>query len=133
MSGYKNTLNDGREIYIPTWPIDVALENLTRAGQQLGAENVINIAGLNMPAFIVAIMGAKDPKNAVSLVTHFVCQARVAGNKIEPGTIQAMFEDDLAGVAELFTHVMHSQYSRFFELGLAKAVSPSKSDQVSNK
>lgn len=121
---YSASLKDGRKIYIPSWPVDVALENLTLAGKYLGTENVINISTLSIPAVIVAIMGATDPKAAASLVKHFLCTVRIEGDKITPETINSMFEGDLASVAELFAHVMHSQYSDFFKLGLAKVNSP---------
>jgi len=129
MSGYTSALKDGREIYIPAWPIDVSLENLTLAGKCIGAEHVINIASLNISSVIVAIMEADNPKQTASMIKHFVCQARIAGNKIEPGTLDNMFDGDLKGVAELFAHVIHSQYNDFFESGLAKVASPKSSDQ----
>ena len=120
MNGYKGKLNDGREIYIPTWAVDVALENVTLAGKYLGIENVINIAELNTAAVIVAIMSAKEPKLTVGLIKHFVCTVRIEGSKILPETLNEMFEGDLKSIAEIFSHVVHSQYSDFFELGLAK-------------
>ena len=121
--GYKAELKDGRAIYIPNWPVDVALENLTRAGKYLGTENVINIAYLNISAVIVAIMGSQDPKQCAALIKHFVCQVRIDGDKIEQTTIDAMFVGDLGAIAEIFSHVIHSQYHGFFESGLAKAPS----------
>lgn len=123
---YRKRISDGREIYIPNWPVDVALENLTQVGKLLGTENVINISELNIPAAIVAIMKCENPKLATALIKHFVCQVRIDGSKIEPETISAMFEGDLHGVVELFTHVIHSQYSEFFSLGLAKEASQDK-------
>jgi hypothetical protein len=123
---YQATLKDGRAIAIPSWPIDVALENLTHAGKYLGTENVINIASLNIPAVIVAIMGSDEPKLCASIIKQFVCQARIAGSKIEIGTLDTMFDNDLSTVTELFAHVVHAQYHDFFESGLAKAHSPSK-------
>ena len=121
---YKKTIQDGREIYIPSWPVDVALENLTQIGKLLGTENIIRISELNVPAAIVAIMKCDNPKLATAMIKHFVCQVRIAGNKITPSTINDMFEGDLHAVIELFTHVIHSQYADFFSLGLAKEVSP---------
>jgi len=118
---YSAKLRDGRNIYIPSWPVDVALENLTLAGKMLGTENIINIAALNIPSVIVAIMGAEDAKQAAALVKHFICQVRIEGSKIEPATINNMFEGELSTITELFAHVIHSQYNNFFELGLAKA------------
>jgi hypothetical protein len=126
MSGnkeYRNSLKDGREIYIPHWPVDVSLENLTKAGKILGTENIIRIAELNIPASIVAVMNCENPAVASALVKHFVCQVRIEGKKIDTTTINNMFAGDLHGVIELFTHVIHSQYSDFFSLGLAKVAS----------
>jgi hypothetical protein len=120
MSGYSAKLNSGQDIYIPNWPIDVALENLTLAGKYLGSEHVITISELNIPAVIVAIMSAEEPKHCANLIKHFVCQVRIDGDKIEPNTINGMFEGKLPLVAELFAHVMHSQYDAFFASGLAK-------------
>ena len=120
MAGYSATLKDGREIYIPNWPVNVALENLTMAGKYLGTKRVITIAEINIQAVIFAIAESPEPKEAANLVEHFVCQARIAGEKIDPKTINSMFEDDLKSVAEIFTHVVHAQYADFFESGLAK-------------
>lgn len=124
MSGYSAQLVGGQDIYIPSWPIDVALENLALAGKYLGSENVITISELNLAAVVVAIMSANDPKQCAGLVKHFVCQVRIDGSKIEPNTINTMFEDNLALVGEMFAHVLHSQYADFFELGLVKELSP---------
>ena len=121
MSDYKANLKDGRSIFIPAWPVDVALENLSLAGKQLGTENIINISSLNIPAVIVAVMGAEDPKQSAGLIKHFLCTVRMDGEKILPETINKMFSGDLSAVAELFAHVIHSQYASFFESGLAKA------------
>jgi len=123
MAGYTATLKDGREIYIPAWPVNVSLENLTMAGKYLGTERVINISELNIAAVIYAISESAEPKEAANLVEHFVCQARIAGEKIEPNTINTMFEGDLKVVAEIFAHVIHSQYADFFASGLAKETS----------
>lgn len=121
--GYHATLKDMKEIYIPHWPVDVALENLTRAGQHLGTDAVIRISELNIPAVIVAIMDAKDPNQTASLIKHFICQARISGSKIEPSQIDNMFEGNLAQVAEIFAHVIAAQYADFFVSGLAKELS----------
>lgn len=121
--GYHATLKDMKEIYIPHWPVDVALENLTRAGQHLGTDAVIRISELNIPAVIVAIMDAKDPNQTASLIKHFICQARISGSKIEPNQIDNMFEGNLAQVAEIFAHVIAAQYADFFVSGLAKELS----------
>jgi len=126
MKDYKATLKDGRSIFIPSWPVDVALENLTQAGKVLGSENIINISTINIPAVIVAVMNCEDPKTTSALIRHFICQVRIEGDKISPETINNMFEGSLFTVAELFAHVIHSQYSDFFELGLAKEPSLDK-------
>lgn len=123
---YKEKIKDGREIYIPYWPVDVALENLTMVGKLLGTSNVIRISELNVPAAIVAIMDCTEYHEASQMVKHFICQVRIDGSKITPDTVNSMFEGDLHTVIELFTHVIHSQYSDFFNLGLAKEVSPEK-------
>jgi len=129
---YQATLKDGQAIAIPSWPIDVALENLTHAGKYLGTEYVIKMAELaedgsvNTAMVIVAIMESQEPKLCASIIKQFVCQARISGNKIEPGTIDNMFDNNLSIVTELFAHVIHAQYSDFFVSGLAKAHSPSK-------
>lgn len=123
---YTRTISDGREIYIPNWAVDVALENLTLVGKLLGTENIIRISELNIPAAVVAVMSCDNPKLASAMIKHFICQVRIDGSKIEPDTINSMFEGDLHGVIELFTHVIHSQYADFFSLGLAKEVSPDK-------
>tara|TARA_R110000744_G_C19316746_1_gene557241 strand:- start:449 stop:835 length:387 start_codon:yes stop_codon:yes gene_type:complete len=121
---YRKTIKDGREIYIPNWAVDVALQNLSQAGKVFGNENVIRMAELNIPASVVALMSATDPALAARLIKHFVCQVRIDGSKIEPETLNDMFEGKLAVVMELFCHTMHSQFSDFFSLGLAKEVSP---------
>ena len=124
MSDYNETLKSGKEIYVPHWPVDVSLENLAKAGQYLGTNAVIQISEVNIPAVIVSIMEAKDPMQTASLIKHFICQARISGEKIDPSTIDQMFEGNLAEVAEIFAHVIAAQYADFFALGLAKVVSP---------
>jgi len=124
MAGYTANLKDGREIYIPNWPVDVALENLAMAGKYIGADNVINISDLNIASVIVAIMNAENPAKTAELIKHFVCHVRIDGSKIDPSTMNTMFADDLKSVAEMFAHVIHSQYNDFFECGLAKEHSP---------
>jgi len=121
MAGYNATLKDGREIFIPSWPVDVALENLTRAGQYIGSEAIITISELNVAAVVVAIMKSTDPNKTASLIKHFVCQVRIAGSKIEPNQIDEMFTggEGLGQVAEIFAHVIKAQYADFFAFGLA--------------
>ena len=120
MSGYSGTTKDGREVYIPHWPVDVAVKNLSKAGQFIGAENLIRIAEINIPAVILAIATSEDAINVAGLVKHFVCEARLDGDKITPTTYDSKFEGDLKTVAELFALVVHAQYHDFFESGLAK-------------
>ena len=129
MKDYTASLKDGRAIFIPSWPVDVALENLAQASKCLGTESVINISKLCIPTVIVAIMQSEDPKLTSALIKHFICQVRIDGQKISPETINKMFEGDLAVVTELFAHVIHSQYSDFFVLGLVKETSPEKQSQ----
>ena len=124
MAGYSAKLKDGREIYIPSWPVDVALENLASAGKYLGSENVINISELNIASVVVAIMKAENPAKVAELISHFVCSVRIDSSKIEKETINTMFANDIKSVAEMFAHVIHAQYSDFFEYGLVKEHSP---------
>tara|TARA_R110002012_G_scaffold308598_1_gene514940 strand:+ start:567 stop:944 length:378 start_codon:yes stop_codon:yes gene_type:complete len=123
---YTATLEDMREIYVPHWPVDVSLENLAKAGKVLGTNAIIAISELNIPAVIVAIMETEEPAQAASLIKHFICQARVAGDKLQPAQIDEYFEGQLHVVAEIFAHVIAAQYADFFASGLAKAPSPSK-------
>lgn len=126
MSGYSANLKDGREIYIPSWPVNVQLENLTNASKYLGPQHIISIADLDVKAVIVAIMNSVEPAKTAQLIKHFVCQVRIAGNKITEETLDVMFEDDLKGITEIFAHVIHSQYSDFFDSGLVKEPSQDK-------
>ena len=127
---YKRTLGAGQEIFIPDWPVDVALENLAQAGKILGTENIINISELNQASAIVALMSAESPKQAAALIKHFICQVRIDGSKIETATINNMFEGKLELVLELFTHVIHSQFHAFFKSGLAKDNSQEQPSQA---
>jgi len=124
MGGYTATINDGREIFIPSWPVNVQLENLTNVSKYLGAGHVINMASLDLQAVKVAIMSAEDPAQTAKLIKHFICQVRIDGSKIDESTMDEMFQDNLKVVAELFAHVIHSQYADFFDLGQAKEASP---------
>ena len=126
MIPYKKSLKDGRAIYIPNWPVDVALENLSKAGKVLGAENLVMISEGSTPNAIHALMSAEDPALATIVIKHFICQVRIDGSKITPETINDMFEGQLSVVMELFVHVIVSQFAEFFSSGLAKANSPDK-------
>jgi len=120
---YSATLKSGKEIYIPEWDVSTSLENLTRAGKYLGTDNIIHTSALNIPAAIKGLMEAQDPEQATALIKHFVCQVRIGGQKIIPSNVDELFSAGLAEFIEIFTHVIHAQYSDFFELGLAKVVS----------
>ena len=109
MSGYNATLKDGREIYIPSWPVNVQLENLTQASKHLGPQHIISIAKLSVPAVAVAIMNASDAGQVAKLIKHFICQARIEGSKIEEATMDTMLENDLKGITEIIAHVIHSK------------------------
>lgn len=130
---YYAKLRDGRDIYIPNWPVDVALENLAQAGKVFGTPNVIRIAEGNMAAAINALTKSDDPKLASALIKHFICQARIDSKKIEPDTLATMFEGELFVVMELFMHVLISQYADFFALGLVKEHSQEQSPAESNQ
>jgi hypothetical protein len=125
-SGYSGKLKDLREIYVPHWPVDVSLENLTKAGQYLGTESMIFISELNIPAVVVAISESKDPEGCAALIKHFVCNASLEGDKITPSSFDEIFKGKLHVVAEIFAHVVHAQYADFFEQGLAKEPSQAK-------
>lgn len=126
MKGYRANIKDGREIYIPHWPVNVALENLTQAGKYIGTQNIINISELNIPATIIAITTCKEPKIVSALVRDFICQVAIDGDRVTKETIDALFEGNLYVVVELFAHTIHSQYADFFELGLPKVPSQDK-------
>ena len=123
MSGYSTEIKDGREIYIPSWAVNVQLENLTQASKVLGASNVINISEPNVASVTYAIMNAEDAKLTAKLIKHFVCHVRIEGDKITEENIDSYFEGQLSTVIELFAHVIHSQYADFFDSGLAKEAS----------
>lgn len=121
--GYKGSLADGRDIFIPSWPATVQFENLTQACKYLGQDEVISISALNVPAAMLAIMGSEDYKACTGLVMHFIQYARLDGNKLSKEALENM---DMALLIELFTHVVHAQYNDFFVSGLAKAPSQPK-------
>lgn len=117
---YESNLKDGRAIFIPHWPVDVSLENLASAGKYLGAENIITISEGDLATVVVAIMEAKNPKEASNLIKHFISQVRIEGHeKLTPDSINSLFVGSLSVVTELFMHVIVAQYASFFELGLA--------------
>ncbi len=116
--GYSAQLEDGREIYIPTWPANVQFENLTQVCKLLGQDNVVNISTKkDLPIAMVAFMGSDDPQAMTQLMLHFVQQARIEGKKIVVGSLDEL---GMSTIMELFVHVLHSQYNDFFESGLAK-------------
>ena len=123
MSLYKDELRDGWEVSVPSWSPSVALENLTKAGKVLGANEIVSIATLDIRAVIIAVMNAVDPAQASAVIKHFVCSARLDGKRIIPEDYDGLFGGDLAILSEVFAHVVHAQYSDFFERGLGKAPS----------
>ena len=124
--GYKATLKDGREIYIPFWSATIALTNLSKAGKILGADNMVAIANNNKAAAIVSIMNAEDAERASSVVKHFVCSANIENTEINTNSVDTMFNGQLEVVLEIFTHVVCAQYQPFFVSGLAKEASQEK-------
>ena len=120
-TGYKSNLRDGRSIYIPNWSVKVQFENLTQVCKYLGQDNVLEISSLNIPVAMIAIMGSDDAEACTDLVMHFVQQARVEGEKVTIDSIETL---GMPIIIELFAHVIKSQYSDFFVLGLAKDHSP---------
>ena len=122
--GYTATLKGGQEIYIPTWPPLVALENLSKAGEFIGTDNLLRISELSIPAVILAITESPNSKETAGLIQHFVCTARMDDVKITKQEFEKIFEDDLYLICELFAHVVKGVYSDFFVRGLAKGPSP---------
>jgi len=123
MKGYKDTLSNGKDIFIPSWPVDIALENLAKAGQFIGTDRLVSIANKSVPDVIIAIANSEDPTNTAGLIKHFCCSARIGGEKVSPGDFDEIFKGSLKDVAEIFSLVMHSQYHDFFESGLAEVSS----------
>jgi len=123
---YNSTLKNGQELFIPSWPASVALENLSKAGKYIGADNLTRIAELNTAAAMVAIMEAKDSKNTTELIKHFVCEARIDGKKINKQEYDTQFSEDIYIVIEIFCHVVKAQYFDFFKQGLVRETSPSE-------
>lgn len=125
-TGYEAELKDGSTIFIPKWPCSVGLENLTKAGKYIGGNNMITIATeLSMATVILAITESEDAKQTAALIKHFVCSARLNGEKIMVNTYESLFEGNLTLSIEIFTHVVKAQYQDFFESGLAKETCPS--------
>jgi hypothetical protein len=120
MKGYTGILQNKSEIYIPTWPVDAALENLAQASKYLGSEELLAISEKNIPAFMMALTKTSEPAKATALIKHFVCSARVDGDKIHGANYDTLFEGDLHFLADVFVTVVHSQYHDFFLKGLAK-------------
>ena len=76
-----------------------------------------------MAAAMVAIMESKDSGQTAALIKHFVCTARMDGDKIEAQDYDEKFKDNLAITIELFCHVVKAVYADFFALGLVEEVS----------
>jgi len=128
MSGYTATLKGGQEIYIPPWPASVALQNLTKAGEFIGTDNLLRISELNVPAVMLAIAESKNAAETAGLIKHFVCSARMDGEKIIDNNFDKQFEEDLLLMCEIFAHVVKAVYGDFFVQGLAKEASPDNSE-----
>ena len=134
MKEFRDTLDTGEEIYIPTWPVDVALQNLTSAGMYLGGSNMVAIAERDEKAFIVALTSADDPENTYALIEKFVSAAAVSGEKaVTPAQFKSMYNGNLALLSKVFCAVVHANYHDFFESGLTKAPSQSQSDKEQDK
>ena len=118
--GYSTELTEGQEIYIPVWSPTVALANLTQVSKILRSALEDEIPGLEVPTAIISIMEAEDAEAAADIVKHFVMTARMDGHKITKNNYDELFANDLYLAMEIFTHVIHSQYSDFFKRGLAK-------------
>ena len=119
---YYATLRGGQDIYIPSWSAKIQYKNMMQACKYLGEANVVAISTLDIPAAVVAMMGSDDPDNTTDLVLHFIQQARIDGEKIDNSKYEEL---GMTLIAELFTHVIHSQYADFFASGLAKEPSQS--------
>lgn len=124
MSGYNATLKGGQEVFIPSWPASIALENLSKAGKYIGTDHLLRISELNYASAMLAIVEAEDSNTTSELIKHFVCEARMDGNKINKAEYDNQFEGDLFLALEIFCHVVKAQYSDFFMSGLAEAPSP---------
>ena len=120
MSGYSATLRGGQEIFIPKWSVSVSIGNLTKAGKYIGADALVRIADLNTAAAMLAIMESDDSEKTAGLIKHFVCTARMDGEKIDLQDYDEKFKDDLGLAIELFCHVVKAMYSDFFEQGLTE-------------
>lgn len=128
--GTSGTLKNGSDFYIPVWPCDVALQNLATASKMLGMERLVTIAvDKDVQQLLVGIALAASPKALTSMVFHYVGACRVDGMKLESvDAITNEYDGRLEVVMEIFVEVLHAQYARFFELGLAKENSPETSE-----
>jgi hypothetical protein len=125
-AGYKATLEDGREIYIPIWDATTGFTNLTTTASIIGIDNLVIISQDDVATVILALATAKDANKAASLLKNAVCEVRIDGDKIMPAAFDELFKDQMYLAAELFNHVMIAQYKDFFGRGLAKVNSPAK-------
>ena len=116
--GRRLTTKSGLDVYIPTWTIPVALENLTSLGKILGTDSVVAIASGSVPATLVAVMGAKDELAMSALVRAIVATARVDGKRLDANNLDAVFGGNLLDTLEVFTKIIEAQYADFFERGL---------------
>jgi hypothetical protein len=104
----------------------VGFENLTKTAQYIGADSLVAISGRNIPAAILAITSAAEPRKTAELIKYYVCSARIAGEKITPDVYEERFNGNLYEAIEIFTIVAHAQYDEFFRQGLVRDSSPSE-------
>lgn len=123
VSGYSAKLSGGQNIYVADWLPSVALQNLTQAGKYIGVDNLLAISKLDKYSIhtaILAVTEATDPEMIMDLIKHFVCTAAMDGDRILSTSFDETFKGNLFLIMELFSHVIKSQYSDFFALGLVE-------------
>lgn len=126
VQGYKNTLKNGKPIYIRNWPVNVQFANLAHACDLWGNDEMVAIAKLDMKAAMRAAMNTKQPTKSADMMAQFVSTVALDGVSISQDKINTMFESNMGQVLEIFAHVIHSQYNDFFDLGLAGEPSQAK-------
>tara|TARA_R100000541_G_scaffold21478_3_gene31423 strand:- start:1988 stop:2377 length:390 start_codon:yes stop_codon:yes gene_type:complete len=120
MKDYHAVLKDGQEIYIAQWSASVAYQNLTQVCKAFGPARVEAIAKLDehsMANARASFMDGEDGKLLYDAMSHFVCTVGMDGKRILPNTFDAMFSEDINVPLEIFTHVVHAVYAKFFGHG----------------
>lgn len=84
------------------------------------------MAELNLSTAFISITEAKDAEVTSQLIEHFVCTVNMDERKITKQTFNEEFEGNIFLALEIFCHVIKSQYSDFFEQGLAEELSQSQ-------